>query len=100
MGRVRLQAIARRFPPLEPQVLQLRYELGFTFEQIFYSLQPEFPGLTEARLAEADSLVARHVGAPHRWTLFARRPRVAQCSGSIDSETPPREPTTEDPDPE
>jgi DNA-directed RNA polymerase specialized sigma24 family protein len=76
VGRLRPFALARRFPPLEQRVFRLRYEVGLTFDQIMASLGPEFPGLTEARLAEADALVASRVSARQRWTLLTRRPRV------------------------
>ena len=101
IGRFRPLALSRRLPPLEQQVFRLRYELGFTFEQILYSLQPEFPDLTGARLAEADALVSRRVSAQQRWTLLTRRPRVESFSdvSPFDSEAP-QEPAADAPDPE
>jgi DNA-directed RNA polymerase specialized sigma24 family protein len=98
VGRFRPFALVNRLPPLEQRVFRLRYELGLTFDQILYSLRPEFPGLTEARLAEADSQVARRVSAQQRWTLLTRRPQLESLSepetATLD------EPASELPDPE
>jgi DNA-directed RNA polymerase specialized sigma24 family protein len=82
LGRLRPLALSRHMPPLEQRVFRLRFELGLTFDQIMASLTPEFPGLTEARLAEADSLVANQVSARQRWTLLTRRPRIESLCDS------------------
>ena len=98
VGRFRPFALVNRLPPLEQRVFRLRYELGLTFDQILYSLRPEFPGLTEARLAEADAQVAKRVSAQQRWTLLTRRPQLESLS---EPETAtPDEPASELPDPE
>ena len=75
-GRFRPFAALKRLPPLEQRIFRLRHELGLTFDQTFASLAPEFPGLTESRLSEADATVAAHVSARQRWSLLTRRPRV------------------------
>ena len=75
-GRFRSFTMVKRFPPLEQQVFRLRYELGLTFDQILMSLRPEFPGLTETRLVEADTLISSRVSAQQRWTLLTRRPHI------------------------
>jgi DNA-directed RNA polymerase specialized sigma24 family protein len=98
VGRFRSFALVSRLPPLEQRVFRLRYELGLTFDQILYSLRPEFPALTEARLAEADSQVAKRVSAQQRWTLLTRRPQLESLSEL--ELTTADEPATELPDPE
>lgn len=75
-GRFRPFAALRRLPPLEQRLFRLRHELGFTFDQAFASLEPEFPGLTQARMTEADDAVAAHVTSRQRWTLLTRRPHI------------------------
>jgi RNA polymerase sigma factor (sigma-70 family) len=75
VGRFRPLALVQRLPPLEQRVLRLRHEAGLTFEQTLASLRPEFPGLSEARLAEADAFVAARLTSQHRFLLFTRRPR-------------------------
>lgn len=80
-GRFRPLLGIRRLPALEQRVFRLRYEIGVTFEQALASLVPEFPGLTERRLVEAESLVAAHLSSRDRWRVLSRRPRVE----SIDS---------------
>jgi len=80
VGRFRPLALVNRLPPLEQRVFRLRYELGLTFDQTLYSLRPEFPGLTEARLAEAESQVAKRVSAQQRWALLTRRPQLESLS--------------------
>lgn len=84
-GRFRPFAALKRLPPLEQRIFRLRHELGFTFDQTFASLAPEFPGLTESRLTEADATVAAHVSSRQRWTLLARRPRFEPLDGDGDS---------------
>jgi RNA polymerase sigma factor (sigma-70 family) len=101
LGRFRPLAVIHRFPPLEQRVFRLRYELGFSFDHVFFSLQPEFPGLTEARLAEADAHVSRSVSAQQRWILLTRRPHVESLSegGASEEDTTPL-PPSEQLDPE
>jgi len=98
-GRLRPLAIVRALAPLEQRVFRLRHEFGFTFEQALSSLKPEFPGLTESRLAEADATVASCVSARERWTLLTRRPRFASLS-TADEEWRGDEPQDKGPDPE
>ena len=100
LGRFRPLALANRLPPLEQRIFRLRYELGFTFDQILYSLRPEFPGLTEARLAEADAQVARRVSAQQRWMLLTRRPQLESLSEGDRESATADEPATDQPDPE
>lgn len=85
-GRFRPFAVLRRLPPLEQRIFRLRHELGFSFEQTFASLAPEFPGLTESRLSEADAAVSAHVTARQRWTLLTRRPRLETIDTSRDGD--------------
>ena len=75
-GRFRPFAALRSLPPLEQRLFRLRHEFGFTFDQAFASLEPEFPGLTPARLTAADDAVAARVSSRQRWTLLTRRPRI------------------------
>ncbi len=100
LGRLRPFAVTRRFPLLEQRVFRLRYELGLTFDQTLASLSPEFPGLTEARLAEADTLVASHVSARQRWTLLTRRPRIESLSASVEPDVEGDQLPAETPDAE
>jgi DNA-directed RNA polymerase specialized sigma24 family protein len=100
VGRFRPFALVDRLPPLEQRVFRLRYEVGLTFDQILQSLRLEFPGLTEARLAEADAQVAKRVSAQQRWTLLTRRPQLESMSDA-DAETGTlAEPVSEQPGPE
>ena len=71
VGRFREWAATARLPPLEQRVFRLRYELGFSFDQTLAILVPEFPGLTESHLAEADARVTRTVTSQQRWTLIS-----------------------------
>jgi DNA-directed RNA polymerase specialized sigma24 family protein len=101
LGRFRPFALAHRLPPLEQRIFRLRYEAGVTFEQLAASLRLEFPGLTEARLAEADADVARKISAQQRWTLLTRRPQVESLDGTSGPEAGTvKEPVSEEPDPE
>ena len=100
VGRFRPFALVNRLPPLEQRIFRLRYELGFTFDQILYSLRPEFPGLTEGRLAEADAQVARRVSAQQRWMLLTRRPQLESLSEGDHESATADEPATDQPDPE
>jgi DNA-directed RNA polymerase specialized sigma24 family protein len=100
VGRFRPFALVNRLPPLEQRVFHLRHEVGLTFDQILYSLKPEFPGVTEARLAEADAEVARRVSAQQRWTLLTRRPRVTSLNDPDPDGGVVEEPASEQPDPE
>ena len=100
LGRFRPFALVNRLPPLEQRIFRLRYELGFTFDQILYSLRPEFPGLTEARLAEADAEVARRVSAQQRWMLLTRRPQLESLTEGDHESATADEPATDQPDPE
>jgi DNA-directed RNA polymerase specialized sigma24 family protein len=75
VGRLRPLAFARRMSPLEQRVLQLRHEAGCSLEQTLAALAPEFPGLSEAHLAEADAYVSAQLSSKRRWWLVARRPR-------------------------
>ncbi len=81
LGRFRPFAALQRLPPLEQRVFRLRHELGFTFDQAFQSLMPEFPGLTEARMAAADESVSVRMSARQRWALLTRRPRLESVEG-------------------
>jgi DNA-directed RNA polymerase specialized sigma24 family protein len=100
VGRFRPFALVSRLPPLEQRVFRLRYELGLTFDQILYSLKPEFPGLTEARLAKADSQVAKRVSTQQRWTLLTRRPQLESLTDADPETAAAEEPASEQPDPE
>jgi len=75
-GRFRPLLGIRRLPALEQRVFRLRYEVGITFDQALASLLPEFPGLTEQRLAEAETLVAAQLTSRDHWTVLTRRPRL------------------------
>jgi DNA-directed RNA polymerase specialized sigma24 family protein len=88
LGRLRPIALNRRLAPLEQRVLRLRHELGLTLDQVLFSLKPEFPGLTEARLAEADASVERRVSSRERWTLLTRRPLLESLTDD-GGEAPP-----------
>lgn len=81
LGRFRPFAALQRLPPLEQRVFRLRHELGFTFDQALQSLMPEFPGLTEARMAAADESVGVRMSARQRWALLTRRPRLESIDG-------------------
>jgi DNA-directed RNA polymerase specialized sigma24 family protein len=101
VGRFREWAATARLPPLEQRVFRLRYEQGFSFDQTLASLVPEFPGLTESHLAEADARVTRTVTSQQRWSLITRRPQVLSLSDPGDSEHQPSvDPATDEPDPE
>lgn len=84
LGRFRPFAALQRLPPLEQRVFRLRHELGFTFDQALQSLTPEFPGLTEARMAAADDSVSVRLSARQRWALLTRRPRLESVDGVAD----------------
>ena len=84
LGRFRPFAALRRLPLLEQRVFRLRHELGFTFDQAFASLEPEFPGLTERQLSAADTAVSVQVSARQRWSLLTRRPRLDSIDADSD----------------
>lgn len=84
LGRFRPFAALQRLPPLEQRLFRLRHELGFTFDQAFQSLVPEFPGLTEAQLAAADESVSVRLSTRQRWALLTRRPRLESVDGAAD----------------
>jgi len=86
LGRLRPLAISHRLAPLEQRVLRLRYELGLTFDQLLTALTAEFPGLTEARLVEAETTIARQLSAGQRWRLLTRRPQIEPLSNARDSD--------------
>ena len=101
VGRFREWAATARLPALEQRVFRLRYEMGFSFDQTLASLVPEFPGLTESHLAEADARVTRTVTSQQRWSLITRRPQFQSLSDPGDPEHQPSvDPATDEPDPE
>jgi DNA-directed RNA polymerase specialized sigma24 family protein len=101
VGRFREWAATAKLPPLEQRVFRLRYELGFSLDQTLASLGPEFPGLTESHLAEADARVTRTVTSQQRWSLITRHPQFQSLTESEDSERRPSfDLPTEEPDPE
>ncbi len=94
-------AATARLPPLDQRVFKLRYELGFTFDEMLASLSTEFPGLTGSRLADADARVTGTMTSQLRWNLINRRPQLQSLTESDDSEhKDPVDPAADDPDPE
>src|SRR4029079_8145550 len=75
LGRFRTFRSIARLPALEQRVFRLQHELGFTSDQTLAILHPEFPGLTEAMLAEAEAQVNRRVSSADRVRLIDRRPQ-------------------------
>ncbi len=73
-GRFRPFAEILTLPPIEQRVFKLAYQEGFTLDQTFEMLRPEFPGLTARRVEDADQALASRVSARHRWALLTRRP--------------------------
>ncbi len=96
LGRFRPLAAIRRLPLLEQRVFRVRYEQGLSFDQTLSLLASEFPGLTETRLAEADSRVSGQVSSRQRWSFLARRPQLEpidvlsapECGEDIGSSSP------------
>jgi len=101
VGRFREWAATARLPQLEQRVFRLRYGLGFSFDQTLAILVPEFPGLTESHLAEADARVTRTVTSQQRWALISRHPQFQSLTEPEDSEhQPPVDPAADEPGPE
>src|SRR5262249_9563672 len=75
LGRFRTLASVARLPPLEQRVFRLQHEQGFNFHQTLAILSPEFPGLTEGKLAEAEAEVSRSMSAGDRLRLIDPRPQ-------------------------
>src|SRR5215212_6914419 len=99
LGRLRPMSITQALGSLEQRVFRLRYELGFTFDQVLAVLSPDFPGLTDARLAEVDAAVTKHMTSRHRWMLLTRRPQFESLSAEDDA-VPRRALLADGPDPE
>jgi len=101
VGRFREWAATARLPALEQRVFRLRYGLGFSFDQTLAILVPEFPGLTESHLAEADARVTRTMTSQQRWALISRHPQFQSLTEPNDSEhQPPVDQAAGEPDPE
>jgi RNA polymerase sigma factor (sigma-70 family) len=84
-GRFRPFAELLTLPLIEQRVFRLAYEEGFTLDQTFEMLQPEFPGLTARRVADADRTVASCVSDRRRWLLLTRRPQLDALESGDDT---------------
>lgn len=84
-GRFRPFSELLTLPLIEQRVFRLAYEEGFTLDQTFEILQPEFPGLTSGRIADADRTVASCVSDRRRWLLLMRRPQLDALDATDDA---------------
>jgi RNA polymerase sigma factor (sigma-70 family) len=101
LGRFRTLASIGRLSPLEQRVFQLQYEQGFSFHQMLAVLSPEFSGLTEGKLAEAETQVRRRVSAADRFRIIHRRPQFVSVEEPDGPESAvPRQFASAAPDPE
>ena len=99
IGRFRPFTELLALPPIEQRVFRLAYEEGFTLDQTFEILKPEFPGLTVRRVADADRAVASCVTGRRRWMLLTRRPKL-DALDAVDQDGQGQEFASPEPDPE
>jgi RNA polymerase sigma factor (sigma-70 family) len=85
-GRVRSFRSVMRLPELDRQVYRCIFEQRMTRTQCFHALLPQFPGLTEVRLAEINARLFQLLTPQQRWQLTVRTPTRAPVMRSGSTE--------------
>ena len=85
-GRVRTVRSASRLPELDRQVYRCIYEQRMSRVQCFHVLAPQFPGLTEAGVAEVNARLFRLLTPQQRWQLTVRTPRLPPVTCPVSPE--------------
>lgn len=105
-GRRRTFESIARLPHLEFEVYRYRYEQGFSLDDTFLCLQPNYPGLTIERLRDTDEKVEQSLSSRQMWLLSTRETRQQLAGPAVaaalsgDTESAPFDPPDPRPTPE
>ena len=83
-GRPWLFRSIARLSQLHCEVYRRRYEEGLSLDDTFFSLRPNFPGLTMQQLAAAEKHVRESLNSRQLWLIGTRKSQLQRQQSSID----------------
>jgi RNA polymerase sigma factor (sigma-70 family) len=73
-----------RLSQLDSEVYRCRYEEGLSLNDTFFSLRPNFPGLTMEQLAVAEEHVQESLNSRQLWLMSTRKSQLQRQQSSIE----------------
>ena len=83
-GRPWLFRSIARLSQLDSEVYRCRYEEGLSLNDTFFSLRPNFPGLTMEQLAVAEEHVQESLNSRQLWLMSTRKSQLQRQQSSIE----------------
>jgi RNA polymerase sigma factor (sigma-70 family) len=102
VGRFRLFRSLADLSPLDEEIYRRVFAGGLSAREARHSLQPDYPDLTESRVAETIEHIRQELTPRQHWLLSMQRPKVVPLAGGEhrDEDAPERQIADTGPDPE